>query len=172
MQPCGVILACATFYGSEAVSAVNAVFPTPDSTPEYFVFDNNCKLCAHQEVIQDQYFSHTGLPVDVFHFKSKHKETNNYYQQHCNPASFPKLIQDGKWWFNTSICEQTNARLGGYQAILRDMLVHQYNFYLDEMVKRRNQFIIQQLEKEGRRPRWYQDMFFSQPTSSKVLYLW
>ncbi|KIK73319.1 hypothetical protein PAXRUDRAFT_178760 [Paxillus rubicundulus Ve08.2h10] len=156
MWPCGVILARATFYGSEAVSAVNAVFPTPDSTPEYFVFDNNCKLHAHQEVIQDQHFAHTGMPVNVFHFKSKHKETDNYCQQHCNPASFPELIQDGKWRFNTSICEQTNVWLGGYQAILCDMSVHWYNFYLDEMVKRRNHFIIQQLDKEGRKPEMVQ----------------
>ncbi|KIJ11061.1 hypothetical protein PAXINDRAFT_164184 [Paxillus involutus ATCC 200175] len=132
MQPCGVIL--------PAVSAVNvsgftkAVFSTTDSTPEY---------C---------HFAHTRMPVNVFHFKSKHKETNNYCQQHCNPASFPEFIQDGKWQFNISICRQTNVWLGGYQAILCDMSVHQYNFYSDEMVKRRNQFIIQQLEKEERRP--------------------
>ncbi|KAG1817374.1 hypothetical protein EV424DRAFT_1347961 [Suillus variegatus] len=46
----------ATFFGSEAVSAVNefakAVFPTATSTHEYFIFDNNCKLRAHQDAIE------------------------------------------------------------------------------------------------------------------------
>ncbi|KIO03571.1 hypothetical protein M404DRAFT_144986, partial [Pisolithus tinctorius Marx 270] len=140
MRPCGIILAQATFYGSEAISAVNefakAVFPTPQSTPEYFIFDNNCKLHAHQEAKQDHHFSDTVLPVDVFHFNSKHKETDLYCQQQCNPAAFPDLLENGKWCFNTSICEQTNVWLGGYQAILSNMTVHRYNFYLDEMIKR------------------------------------
>ncbi|KIJ58235.1 hypothetical protein HYDPIDRAFT_103060 [Hydnomerulius pinastri MD-312] len=156
MRPCGVILARATFFGSEAVSAVNdfakAVFPTARSTPEFLVFDNNCKLRAHQEVIRDSHFSKTGMPVDVFHFNSKHKETDIYCQKHCNPAFFPELIQDGKWCFNTSICEQTNVWLGGYQAILRNMSVHRYNFYLDELIKRCNRFVIQQLAKGGQEP--------------------
>ncbi|KIJ07033.1 hypothetical protein PAXINDRAFT_121288 [Paxillus involutus ATCC 200175] len=156
MRPCGVILARATFYGSEAVSAVNdfakAVFPTPQSTPEYFIFDNNCKLRAHQEAIRDTHFSQTGFPVDVFHFNSKHKETDLYCQRHCNPAAFPDLLENGKWRFNTSICEQTNVWLGGYQAILRSMSVHRYNFYLDEMIKRRNRYIISELEKSGHNP--------------------
>ncbi|OJA20539.1 hypothetical protein AZE42_01607 [Rhizopogon vesiculosus] len=132
MRPCGVILARATFFGSEAVSAVyefaKTVFPTAASTPEYFVFDNNCKLRAHQDAIGDDHFAATGMPVDVFHFNSKHKEIDTYCQQHCNSAAFPELISGGKWRFNTSICEQTNVWLGGYQAILWDMPVHQYNF--------------------------------------------
>ncbi|KAI6113982.1 hypothetical protein F5141DRAFT_1187666 [Pisolithus sp. B1] len=130
MRPCGTILAHATFYGSEAVSAVNqfakAVFPTPQSTPEYFIFDNNCKLHAHQEANQDHHFSETAFPVDVYHFNSKHKETDLYCQAHCNPAAFPDLLENGKWCFNTSI------------SILHNMTVHRYNFYLDEMIKRWN----------------------------------
>ncbi|KAG1720182.1 hypothetical protein EDB19DRAFT_1930573 [Suillus lakei] len=146
MRPCGVILARATFFGSEAVSAVNefakAVFPTATSTPEYFVFDNNCKLRAHQDAIGDDHFAATGMPVDVFHFNSKHKETDTYCQQHCNPAAFPELISGGKWRFNTSICEQTNIWLGGYQAILRDM----------SMIKRRNRYVISESERRGHSP--------------------
>ncbi|KIK72087.1 hypothetical protein PAXRUDRAFT_181323 [Paxillus rubicundulus Ve08.2h10] len=144
MRPCGVILAHATFFGSEAVSAVNAIFPTPLSTPVFLVFDNNCKLRAHQEAICDSHFSKTGMPIDVFHFNSKHKETDTYCQKHCNPALFPELIQDGKWHFNTSICEQTNVWLGGYRAILRNMSVHRY--------KRYNRYVIQQLARDGQEP--------------------
>jgi hypothetical protein len=46
---------------------------TPESTPEYIIFDSNCKLWCHAEVIGDGYFEQTGMPIDVFHFKSKHK---------------------------------------------------------------------------------------------------
>ncbi|EDR00638.1 uncharacterized protein LACBIDRAFT_333942 [Laccaria bicolor S238N-H82] len=159
MRPCGIILLRATFFGSEAISAVNtfvkATFPTPESTPEYFIFDNNCKLVAHQRVIGDRHFKDTAMPVDVFHFNTKHKESDLHCQTHCNPAAFPELIDaNNKWKFNTSICEQTNVWLGGYQAILRDMEVTRFNFYLDEMIKHRNRYTILQLHSKGHHP-WH-----------------
>jgi len=109
-------------------------------------------LFAHQNAIGDVHFRDTGKPVDVFHFQTKHKESDIVCQRNCNPAFFPDLLEDGKWRFNTSICEQTNVWLGGYRAILRDMEVTRFNFYLDEMIKRRNRYVIQGLESRGRRP--------------------
>lgn len=132
---------------------MKATFPTPQSTPEFFIFDNNCKLDAHQRAIGETHFSGTGKPVDVFHFKSKHKETDKHCQLYCNPAAFPELLTaDNKWRFNSSICEQTNVWLGGYQAILRDMEVTRFNFYLDEMIKRRNRYMVGKLHKSGHCP--------------------
>ncbi|KAL4257788.1 hypothetical protein AB1N83_013934 [Pleurotus pulmonarius] len=156
MRPCGVILSRVTMYGSEAISAVSqaahATFPTPESTPEFLFFDNNCKLVAHQRRYGDTHFANTGQPVDVFHFKSKHKESDVNCQRYCNPAAFPELMVNGKWRFNSSICEQTNVWLGEYRAILRNMEVDRFNFYLDEMIKRRNRFIIRQLGDGGHKP--------------------
>ncbi|KAJ7741865.1 hypothetical protein B0H16DRAFT_1323588 [Mycena metata] len=157
MRTCGVILSRATLFGSEAVSAVNlfakATFPTPESTPEFFIFDNNCKLDAHQRAIHDDHFKNTGKPVDVFHFNCKHKVTDLHCQRYCNPAAFREMIgADGKWRFNTSICEQTNVWFGGYIAIVRDMEVTRYNFFLDEMIKRRNRYVVAELEAKGHSP--------------------
>ncbi|KAF8196942.1 hypothetical protein BJ912DRAFT_846451 [Pholiota molesta] len=156
MRPCGVILSQAIFFGSEAISSVNeflkASFPTPESTPEFLIFDNNCKLDAHQKNCQDFHFQKTVKPVDVFHFRSKHKLSDTHCQTYCNPAAFPELFKNGKWVFNTSICEQTNVWLGGYHPILRDMEVTRYNFFLDEMIKRRNRYVIKQLDKKGNWP--------------------
>jgi hypothetical protein len=59
---------------------------------------------------------------------------------------------DGKWRFNTSICEQTNIWFGGYIAIVRDMEVTRYNFFLDEMIKRRNRYVVTELEAKGYAP--------------------
>ncbi len=94
MRPCGVIIARATFFGSEAISAVNVshlfvvdfggseavirrlqrLFFQPPSQPQsFFIFDNNCKLDAHLKRSGDTHFINTGKPVDVFHFTSKHK---------------------------------------------------------------------------------------------------
>ncbi|KAF9559701.1 hypothetical protein CPC08DRAFT_637451, partial [Agrocybe pediades] len=122
------------------------------STPEILVFDNNCQLHAHLAKQKDTYFQDTGMPVDVFHFKSKHKLTDHHCQMHCNPAAFPELMDGDKWKFNTSVCEQTNSWLVGYQAILRDMEAGRFCFYLDEMVKRRNRFKVRDLENKGYYP--------------------
>ncbi|KAF9477654.1 hypothetical protein BDN70DRAFT_810293 [Pholiota conissans] len=153
---CGVVAACAPLYGSEAVSGVNefakATYPTPESTPEFFIFDNNCRLDLHQRATGDHHFKDTAKPVDVFHFKSKHKLTDTHCQLHCNPAAFPELIKDGRWRFNSSICEQVNAWLGKYHPILRDMESVRFSFYLDEMIKRRNRYIIKELARQGHNP--------------------
>ena len=55
----------------------------------------------------DTYFDHVALPVDVFHFKNKHKEDCGKY---CNPAIWPELqTPEGGWRFNSSAAEQANA---------------------------------------------------------------
>lgn len=42
--------------------------------------------------------------------------------------------------------------LGGYIAIVRDMLAHRFDFFLDEMVKRRNEEVIDRLHLAGNTP--------------------
>jgi len=55
-------------------------------------------------------------------------------------------------FFNSSIAEQTNVWLGGYHSICREMLVDKYNFFLDEMILRRNRMTREKLMKEGAMP--------------------
>ena len=74
----------------------------------------------------DTYFQNVALPVDVFHFKAKHKESDGFYGHNCNPARWAELIdeQTGKWVFNSSIAEQVNVWFGGFQAITHLMCAH------------------------------------------------
>lgn len=116
-------------------------------------YDSNCNLQEHLRAQQDDFFEHVILPVDVFHFKSKHKETDEFCQKHCNPALWPELSdENGKWIFNSSIAEQVNVWIGGYQAIVRDMLPHRYDFFLDKMIKRRNEILVEKLWNSGQVP--------------------
>lgn len=99
------------------------------------------------------YFDSCALPVDVFHFKSKHKTTDEFCGQHCNPYKWPELrTEDGEWRFNSSAAEQANVWFGGFQTIIREMQVDRYEFFLDEMIKRRNRLIIKELECRGDAP--------------------
>lgn len=140
------------FLTSELQDFLKAAFPTPQSMPELFIYDSNCILRQHLDATGDTYFANTGLPVDVFHFKAKHRITDTACQQHCNPAAFPDLVEDNKWAVNTSICEESNTWLAGYRAIVREMEATRYTFFLDEMIKRRNRFTVKRLEQRGHCP--------------------
>ncbi|KAJ3990923.1 hypothetical protein F5050DRAFT_1582260, partial [Lentinula boryana] len=154
---CGVIVARATMYGAESISGVKdfvkSVYPNRLDLPDVIFYDNNCHLQSHLQAQDDDFFRGTMLPVDVFHFKSKHKESDEFCQKHCNPAQWTELAgEDGEWVFNSSAAEQSNVWIGGYQAILRDMLAHNFDFFLDELIKRRNKILVAKLRQEGKAP--------------------
>jgi hypothetical protein len=67
------------------------------------------------------------MPVDVFHARNKHHETDTFCQTHCNPAMFRELVGDNnEWVFNSSAAEQANVWFGGFQSIVREMPVAKY----------------------------------------------
>ncbi|KAJ7464905.1 hypothetical protein B0H11DRAFT_2240333 [Mycena galericulata] len=151
----------ATFYGSEAPNGVREfwmkLFPTKASLPQVLWHDNNCRIVAMLKNDQDEflhtYFDSCALPVDVFHFKSKHKEGDIDCGRNCNPYISPELrTKDGKWRFNSSAAEQTNAWFGGFQSMVREMQADRYDFFLDEMILRRNKTLIADLARRGQVP--------------------
>ncbi|KAG8916709.1 hypothetical protein FRC02_003630 [Tulasnella sp. 418] len=157
IRPCGVILHRATFFGSEAISGVKhfvlATFRNI-GLPSFLFYDNNCSLYKLLKSQGDRSMEEMGMPVDVFHFKSKHSVTDIVCQTHCNPAAFDGLTEGDKWVFNSSIAEQTNVWFGRYHSIVREMRAVKYRFFLDEMIRQRNKWTIAKLEKEGKQPHY------------------
>ncbi|KAF7975171.1 hypothetical protein HWV62_10361 [Athelia sp. TMB] len=158
---CGVIRGRARFFGSEAPNGVRwfiiLLYPTKESLPSVIWHDNNCRVTAMLRNDIDEhlrtYFDGVAMPVDVFHFKSKHKESDLDCGRHCNPYIWPELrTEEGRWRFNSSAAEQTNAWYGGFLAIVRDMQADRYEFFLDEMIKRRNRVIVGELRRKGKNP--------------------
>ena len=50
-----------------------------------------------------------------------------------------ELLNDqGGWYFNSSIAEQTNVWIAGHNAMCRQMTPDKYDFFLDEQMVRRN----------------------------------
>ncbi|OJT02627.1 hypothetical protein TRAPUB_6808 [Trametes pubescens] len=123
VRPCGIITSRETFYGSESIPQVVDMVKrrhlVPNSMPRFLWYDNNCgvyKYCAanHGEDLHLK----IGLPVDVFHWKCKHKKTDIECSYHCNPYKYPELLKDNtSGFFNSSRAEQTNVWFGGYHAI-------------------------------------------------------
>src|SRR3977135_1628959 len=115
--------------------------------------DSNCIISAMLRAQGDTYFENCALPVDVFHYKYKHKKTDTWCTQNCNPALWAELITaQGTWLFNSSAAEQMNAWFGGFLSIVREMQVDRYNFFLDKMIRRRNNMIVSDLKAKGRSP--------------------
>ncbi|KAI0740894.1 hypothetical protein C8Q76DRAFT_607919 [Earliella scabrosa] len=141
---CGIIIARATFFEAESMSNVFEFllqsFPEawPRAQPSFCFFDNNCSLLKHiraSEELRSRAISDIGLPVDVFHAITKHKETDAFCQVYCNPAGFPELYNtSNQWVFNSSAAEQTNVWFGQFLAVVREMGEVKYNFFLDEMI--------------------------------------
>ncbi|RPD69138.1 hypothetical protein L226DRAFT_548234 [Lentinus tigrinus ALCF2SS1-7] len=127
---CGIILGRATMFGSEGIDGVR----------------------KHLNAVGDTYFDNCVMPVDPFHAKTKHKETDMFCAQYCNAAQFPDLLKDGKWRFNSSAAEMTNAWFGGFQAMVREMRECRYDFFLDEMILIRNRIITADLVKARAHP--------------------
>lgn len=134
----------------------------PNSMPHYIWYDNNCGLYKHcaAEPGEDLHVK-IGLPVDVFHWKCKHKKTDVECFYHCNPYMFPELLTDDfSWFFNSSRAEQTNVWFGGYHAIVREMGAVKYDFFLDEMIAQKNKLTRAKLEAEGCMPQYRRDLRF------------
>lgn len=135
---------------------INATFPPeyPHSLPTYLFYDNNCQLLKHVRVVGDTRLSHIGMPVDVFHALTKHKDSDTFCQENCNPAGFPELSKpDGSWIFNSSAAEQTNVWIGRFTPIVKEMNSVRYCFFLDEAITDHNEFQEGVLQSRGKRPR-------------------
>jgi hypothetical protein len=127
---------------------LEAVFPDPETMPNIVFYDNNCRLYKHLVHQGNLLYKTVGFPVDVFHWKCKHSKTEIECSYHCNPHCFPELIgEDGRgWYFNSSIAEQNNVWLGGFHSILREMTADHYDYFLDEMVLRKNRLTKEKLK--------------------------
>ncbi|KDQ48960.1 hypothetical protein JAAARDRAFT_144158, partial [Jaapia argillacea MUCL 33604] len=68
-----------------------------------------------------------------------------------NPASFPELISaDGKgWYFNSSAAEQCFMFMGMFHSMVREMHPLKFNFFLDEVIIRRNRSTVEKLKQAG-----------------------
>jgi hypothetical protein len=139
------------------------VYRTLGSMPDIVVYDMGCGVYSHLQRIGSDLIDSVGFPVDPFHFNCKHSGSNTTCEASCNPALFPELLDDDgvNWFFNTSVCEQTNVWVGGYHAILREMGVDRYDFFRDEMMRRQNIVTLAKLEKDGQAPSKIPGLFYT-----------
>ncbi|THU81897.1 hypothetical protein K435DRAFT_692663 [Dendrothele bispora CBS 962.96] len=148
--PCGIMVKRATCYKAESLCQMTELlfwFHSHGFLPEVMFYDNNCRLYRYLAKRFPDFKDMLALPVDVFHWKTKHKKSDDICSYECSPYSFPELRgpEDGSWAFNSSIAEQNNVWLGGYHSILREMSAVKYDFFLNEIIRLKNQLTLSKL---------------------------
>ncbi|KAF8058226.1 hypothetical protein FPV67DRAFT_1565621 [Lyophyllum atratum] len=150
--PCGVVLAWTKFAKSESPTNIlnwlKDLFPTKDDRPSYVCIDKACQVfkTAVENRTWDDWKETTRFIVDAYHY-GNHKATDKICRTWCNPAptdgSAPNLVgekidEDGNLIqfreFNTQVCEQLNAWLGGYETILKRMTSQNFNWFIHTML--------------------------------------
>ena len=91
--------------------------------------------------------------MNIFHFKSEHKEFYIECGWHRNPYICPELCTaNGNWQFNLSAAEQTNTWYGHFLAIVHNIQADQCKFFLDDMIKWQNRMVVMELKCKGKLP--------------------
>ena len=138
------------------------MFPNRASAPTFMFYDNNCNLRRHLTAQNpNDHLLKMGLVVDVFHHQNKHKQNTEECEKYCNPACYQdlKVVKNGQlqWRFNSSVCEQQNSWIVKFQPMLREMGESVYTFFLDEVIRIRNDELISKLRRQGHNPYFFSD---------------
>lgn len=121
--------------------------------PQHLIYDSNCNALREVQRRGLSFFQGMWMCVDAFHHRTKHKATDALCQEKCNMRAYPELLDDnGKYYFNSSVAEQTNVWFSAFHNICREMTPIKYDFFLDEMILRRNRVTVATLHTRGKRP--------------------
>jgi hypothetical protein len=94
-------------------------------------YDFNYSALKEVDACRIMFFKTIGMCIDMFHFWTKHKDSDEFCYTHCDAEAYPELCTpDGKWVFNTSAAEQANIWLEGYYSMCREMVLVKFNFFL------------------------------------------
>ncbi|KAG1738148.1 uncharacterized protein EDB91DRAFT_1249466 [Suillus paluster] len=123
VRPCGVICGRGTMYHHKAVLNVLIMIEKMFTLlrarkPQHMIYDSNCNTLHEVESRKITFFEGMGMCIDAFHHKTKHKASDVLCHERCDMKAYPELLDDnGKYYFNSSIAEQTNVWFGGFHNI-------------------------------------------------------
>jgi len=149
--PCGVVIAWTKFDKAESPTNIlkflQDIFPNEKSHPAYICIDKACQV-VRTAVNNGSWniWKTSRFIVDSYHY-TNHRASDELCRKYCNPAptdgSAPNLVgqrvdnngvvHDVRE-FNTQICEQLNAWIGGFESILKRMTSKNFNWFLHVML--------------------------------------
>ncbi|KAM6490829.1 hypothetical protein JOM56_013698 [Amanita muscaria] len=166
--PCGVVVAWAKFDKAESpkniMDFLQLVYPEQDKRPAYICIDKACLVLKSVRNNTDwlHWLDTSRFIVDAYHYIN-HRATDEVCRTWCNPAplngSAPNLViperdAQGQLYhrraFNTQVCEQLNAWLGGFETILKRMSPGNFDWFLHAMLFYHTMQVLRK-QKQGRR---------------------
>ncbi|EGG08623.1 uncharacterized protein MELLADRAFT_84719 [Melampsora larici-populina 98AG31] len=140
-----------TMYRAESVILVREILERkfPVLPPIQFL-DNSCTFdkSLRKDPEASERLKGTIRPVDPFHMRT-HSEKDAQCRKLNDPKRWSFLKKpDGNWRFNGSAAEITNAWYGGFLSICRGMHEINYRFFLEEMIRVRNDSLLSKLVKK------------------------
>ncbi|KAF6765566.1 hypothetical protein DFP72DRAFT_985770 [Ephemerocybe angulata] len=168
--PCGTVIAWAAFAKSESPTKIlgflSRVFPDQVSRPLFICIDKACLVLrtAVSNGSWSEWQKTSCFIIDTYHYIN-HKASNDLCRTWCNPApangSQPNLVivsHDAsgqpylKRAFNTQVgaCEQLNSWLGGFESILKRMVMSNFQWFLHVMLFYHTRFVILKQETRQR----------------------
>lgn len=167
--PCGVVIAWTKFAKSESTTNIlnflESVYQTEESRPDYICIDKACQVFrtsvnngSWERIWKDT----TRFIVDTYHYIN-HRVSDYLCRTYCNPSpgdgSAPNLViieydDDGRPYakraFNTQVCEQLNAWLGGFAPILKRMTPGNFNWFCHTMPFYHTKHVIAQQKRKAK----------------------
>lgn len=166
--PCGVVIAWTKFDKSESPTRIlnflQTVYPTEDSRPDYICIDKGCQVLrtAVANGSWESWKKTSRFIVDTYHYIN-HRVRDYLCRKYCNPSpgdgSAPNLVivdydNNGqpfaKRAFNTQVCEQLNAWLGGYESILKRMTPGNFNWFIHTMLFYHTKYTIRRQQRKAK----------------------
>ena len=167
--PCGVVIAWTKFARSESTTNIlnflESVYQTEESRPDYICIDKACQVLrtAVNNGSWDRIWKYTTrFIVDTYHYIN-HRVSDYLCRTFCNPSpgngSAPNLViieydNEGRPYakraFNTQVCEQLNAWLGGFSPILKPMTSGNFNWFLHAMLFYHTKHVISQQKQKAK----------------------
>ena len=166
--PCGVVIAWTKFARSESPTNIlqflEDVYQNEASRPDYICIDKACQVLrtSIQNGSWDIWSNTSRIIVDAYHYIN-HRVSDFLCRTYCNPSpgdgSAPNLViieydnngrPHAKRAFNTQVCEQLNAWLGGFESIVKRMKPGNFNWFLHTMLFYHTKHVIAQQKRKAK----------------------
>ncbi|KAF9487308.1 hypothetical protein BDN71DRAFT_1514096 [Pleurotus eryngii] len=132
--PCGVVLAWHKFAKAEGVAKIlkflEDVYPDSASCSSYIAIDKGCALLKH--IVRQAPLNGDAPNLVVV---ANDNQGNPYYKRA----------------FNTQACEQLNAWIGGFQTVLNQMTISNFDFTMHVLLFIHTQQVIAKQEEKKRK---------------------
>lgn len=150
VSTCGLIMGRQTSFTSGSVENVKEFIVEifKEDLPTLMFYRNACQLYSHIRLHpQDAHRFRNMIMPDVAHQTGPHNGPQRpyYLDHHANHLLAGLKTPNGGWRFNSETTQSINAWVGTFAPMCRHMHSTKYNFFLEEMIRLRNELTLNKI---------------------------